>query len=244
MGRVSIFAYADPILERFPGIVGGVLHARAVQNGLPQPALDEAFGEEQVRALERIGDTPLAELPSLAAWRRALSAFGVEPTRYRSAAEALLRRLTKQGDIPSLNPLVDLGNLVSIRYGLPVAVFDQRGVTRTTTVRFADGNESFTDLGGDGSTGRPEPGEVIFVDEAGRVSARRWCWRQSAESAARADTTEVLITVEGHHDGAAADVAAAVDDLRALLARHAGKPEIGTVVLTPAQPAFDGLASS
>ena len=39
----------------------------------------------------------------------------------RSAAEALLRRLTKQGSIPSINTLVDIGNLVSIRYALPVA---------------------------------------------------------------------------------------------------------------------------
>jgi DNA/RNA-binding domain of Phe-tRNA-synthetase-like protein len=204
----------------------------------------EAYREEQARVVERIGDRPLSELPSLAAWRRALSAFGVEPTRYRSAAEALLRRLTKQGDIPSLNPLVDLGNLVSIRYGLPVAVFDRRSVTGGTAVRFADGSERFTDLGGDGSADRPEPGEVIFVDDAGLVSARRWCWRQSVESAARADTTEVLVTVEGHHDGAAADVEAALGDLQTLLARHAGTPEVAAAVLRATRPVFDGLASS
>ena len=76
--------------------------------------------------LARIGETPLSELPTLAAWRRAFRAFGVDPTAYRSAAEALLRRLTKQGSIPSINALVDIGNLVAIRYGLPVAMFDQR----------------------------------------------------------------------------------------------------------------------
>ena len=129
--------------------------------------------------------------------------------------------------------LVDLGNLVSVRYGLPVAVFDQRSVTGSTTVRFAEGGESFTDLGGDGSVSRPEPGEAIFVDDAGLVSARRWCWRQSAESAARAETTEILVTVEGHHEGAAEDVANAVEDLRGLLDRHAGEPEIAAAVLMP-----------
>ncbi len=236
-----MFGYSEPVLRRFPTIVGGVVHARGVANEIPQTELEAAFRDEQLRVLERIGDRPLAELPSIAAWRRAFSAFGVEPTRYRSAAEALLRRLTKQGEIPSLNPLVDLANLVSIRYALPVAVFDQRSVPGRTIVRFAEGDESFTDLGGDGSVTRPEPGEVIFVDDAGLVSARRWCWRQSAESAARADTTEILVTVEAHHEGAAEDIAAAVHDLRELLDRHADRPEVAAAVLTTDKPNFHGI---
>ncbi len=84
---------------------------------------------------------------------------------------------------------------------------------------------------------------MIFVDEVGLVSARRWCWRQSAESAARADTTEILVTVEGHHESAAEDVAAAVEDLRELLDRHAGQPEVAAAVLTSGQSAFHGATS-
>ena len=114
---------------RFSSVAGGVVHAEGVSNGPSPPALVEAYRAEQEGALARIGDTPLSELPTLAAWRRAFRAFGVDPTTYRSAAEALLRRLTKQGSIPSINALVDIGNLVAIRYGLPVAMFDQRTVT-------------------------------------------------------------------------------------------------------------------
>ena len=143
------------------------------------------------------------------------------PTQYRSAAEALLRRLTKQGDIPSINTLVDLGNLVSIRYALPVAVFDTRAISGPVTVRFADGSERFTNLG-QAAPEQPEPGEVIFVDVAGMVIARRWCWRQSEESAARSDTTDAIVTVEAHHAGARADVEAAQRDLLTFLQRHAG----------------------
>ncbi len=239
-----MFGYSEQLVERFPTVVGGVLRARGVVNGATNMELRRAFLDEQERALDRIGDRSLAEIPSVAAWRRAFSAFGVEPTRYRSAVEALLRRLTKQGEIPSLNVLVDLGNLVSVRYGLPVAVFDQSAVSGSTTVRFAEGDESFTDLGGDGSVSRPEPGEVIFVDDVGLVSARRWCWRQSSESAAREATTEILVTVEGHHEGATESVAAAVEDLRHLLGRHAGGPDVASEVLTPSQPTFPGLAAS
>jgi DNA/RNA-binding domain of Phe-tRNA-synthetase-like protein len=192
-----------------------------VFNGSSSPELAEAFAAEQRAVLERLGDTPLSEVASLAAWRRAFRAFGVDPTAYRSAAEALLRRLTKQGSIPSINTLVDIGNLVSLRYGLPVAMFDLGSITGGVTVRFATGDESFTDLGS-GATERPEPGEVIFIDDAGHVAARRWCWRQSAESASSAATTEVLVTVEGHHEDARQDVAAAMSDLDQLIRSFAG----------------------
>jgi DNA/RNA-binding domain of Phe-tRNA-synthetase-like protein len=213
------FEYALDIVERFPSVVGGAIHATGLANGASSSELTEAFAAEQAAVLARIGSTPLSELPSLAAWRRVFRAFGVDPTGYRSAAEALLRRLTKQGSIPSINRLVDIGNLVSIRYALPVAVFDLRTLTGGITVRFATGDERFTDLGsGDRET--PEPGEVIFTDDADLVCARRWCWRQSAESASGPQTTDILVTVEGHHDGARDDVTAATADLEALLGAH------------------------
>ena len=231
------FAYDSAVAARFPSVAGGVIHAIGLTNGPSSAVLTEAFRTEQEHVRARIGDTPLSELPTLAAWRRAFRAFGVDPTAYRSAAEALLRRLTKQGSIPSINALVDIGNLVAIRYRLPVAMFDQRTVSGGTTVRFADGSERFTDLGS-GEAESPDAGEVIFIDAAGLVSARRWCWRQSAESASGATTTEVLVTVEGHHDSAEEDVRAAAADLEALLRTHAGPRAMTVGVVTAASPAF------
>jgi DNA/RNA-binding domain of Phe-tRNA-synthetase-like protein len=234
---MTIFCYDPTLLDRYPTIRGGVILASPLGNGPTPPALAEAFRAEQSATLARIGNTPLSEIPSLAAWRRAFSAFGVQPTQYRNAAEALLRRLTKKGDIPNISLLVDLGNLVSIRYALPVAVFDRRATTGTVTVRFAEGDESFTDLGTTEAV-HPEPGEVIFVDDAKLVSARRWCWRQSDQSASREDTVEALITVEGHHDTAEEDVRAALQDLQALLDTNVPGVSLHADLLSPDNPAF------
>lgn len=214
-----LFDYDPAVLERFPLIRAGVVHATGLRNHPSSPELAASYAAEQAAVLDQIGTTPLAEIPSVASWRRAFSAFGVKPTQYRSAIESLLRRLTKKGDIPSISTLVDIGNLVSIRHRLPVAFLDLQQVTGATTVSFATGEERFTDLGSSESI-HPAAGEVIFADEVGLVSARRWCWRQSAESATSPGTTEVLVTVEGHHEDAAADVAAAVDAVRSLLAAH------------------------
>ena len=234
---MSVFRYDDAILAAFPGVVGGVITATGVTNGAAPSALAAAYVDEQTVVRERLGETPLSEVPSLAAWRVVFRGFGVNPTKDRSAAEALLRRLTKQGDIPSINALVDLANLVSIRYALPVAVFDQRDVVGGTTVRLARGDEAWADLGGS-ETEHPEAGEVIFADDADTVSARRWCWRQSRQSAAGPSTTDVLVTVEGHHEAASSDVAAALADLRALIETHAAPASLDEAILGIDDPRF------
>lgn len=231
------FRYSKEILEAFPSIRGGIIYATGLDNTKSANSLAELYRAEQKLVREEIGDTPLSEIPSLSAWRATFSAFGVKPTQYRSAAEALLRRLTKQGDIPSINLLVDIANLVSIRHRLPVAVCDQAQATGVTTVRFARGDESFTDL--DSTTvSHPEPGEVIFADEADLVSARRWCWRQSDQSAARESTTEALITIEGQHGGAEPDVARATDDLLGLLTEFQPQARVSSAFLTPQSTEF------
>ncbi len=232
---MTIFQYDTAIIGQYPNIVGGVILAKQMQNGPTPDDLRTQFETEQQGVLERNGDTPLSELPSIAAWRRAFSQFGVKPTQYRSACEALLRRLTKRGDIPSINTLVDIGNLVSIRYALPVAVFDTRAVEGTVTVHLADGSERFRELGSDEIL-HPEPGEVVFSDETGMVLARRWCWRQSAESAAQVTTTNAIITFEAQHEGGREAVEQAGDDLLRLLQTYAGG-DYSMFVLENNQPA-------
>ena len=118
---------------------------------------------------------------------------------------------------------------------MPVAVFDRANITGPTTVRFATGDEFFTDLGS--TTGvHPDPGEVVFVDGEGVVSARRWCWRQSAGSATGATTVEALIVVEGHHDAARQDVESALADLTSLLASYQPRSQIKPYALSPTDP--------
>jgi len=230
----TTFGYDSTVVERFPSIRAGIIHATGLHNGPTPEGLLDAYIGEQHAAADRLNTTPVAEIPSIAAWRRAFSAFGVKPTQHRVAAEALLRRLAKSGDIPTINTLVDIGNLVSIRYAMPVAVFDQSDIATPTVVRFASGGESFTNLGSSEAV-HPAPGEVIFVDANDVVSARRWCWRQSAQSATGPDTVEALLCVEGHHETAADDIESALGDLESLLAVYQSDSRSTTHRLSPSQ---------
>jgi DNA/RNA-binding domain of Phe-tRNA-synthetase-like protein len=228
------FRYHADILNRYPHVRGGVILGRGLQNGPTPGGLRDDFDQEQRQTLARIGDTPLSQLEPLAAWRAAFREFGVNPTKYRSAAEALLRRLTKKGDIPSINALVDLCNLVSIRYALPVAAFSTHALEGAVTVHFAEGDEHYKPLGRE-EVEHPEPGEVIFSDESKRVIARRWCWRQSDDSAARTGTTEAILTVEAHHEQGDVGVQAALNDLLGLLQVYVGG-ETAWALLGPEHP--------
>jgi DNA/RNA-binding domain of Phe-tRNA-synthetase-like protein len=230
------FAYHSEILKRFPEVCGGVLLLNDVSIG---PARDDflaAYTSEQQAVKSRIRDAPLSEIESLAAWRAAFRAFGVDPTRYRSAAESLLRRLVKKGDIPSINMLVDVCNLISIRYALPVAAFDTRQVRGVITVRFAEGNEAFMPLD-QIEPEHPDKGEVIFCDEKGLVVARRWCWKQSRESVVSESSRQVIITIEAQHPDSLKTIEAVLRDLQALIEKYLGGFS-HAAVLGKARPEF------
>ena len=214
------FRYHPQILTDFPSVVGGVIIAEDLAAESTPSEFSSHYLAEQKKILGKHESLPLSQIPSIYDWRRAFRQFGTNPTKYRSAAEALLRRLTKKGSIPNINLLVDIANLVSIRYSLPVAVFDTRSIAPPLTVHYADGSELFTPLGS-GRQEHPNVGEVVFSDRTKTAAARRWCWRQSAESAAGNMTNSAIITVEAQHEGGEVDVRKALEDLLGLLSEFA-----------------------
>ena len=230
------FKYSDEVIADYPNITACAIIASGINNPPTNEKLRELLLNQQRKTLEHIGDTPLSEIESLAAWRSSFRKFGVNPTKYRSAPEALLRRLTKKGDIPSINTLVDIGNLISIRYKLPSAVFDTSQVKGGIRVHHSTGKERFTPLF-EKEVKHPEEGEVIFSDENDMVVARRWCWRQSDQSAARDTTTDAIIVVEAQHEGSGQDVQSALDDWVALLGEFSGG-EFETGLLGKETPAL------
>ena len=201
------FHHHPTIWQRFPQLCAGAIWARDIrQSALAQsPASIDALLSQARERLNAAGGSE-GQLPSIQAWRRGFSELGLKPTQYRCAAESLLRRLRQDGDLPRIHPLVDTLNALSVGHALPIAVFDLRRVHGDLEVRLAIGSEHFTSFSGEPET--PDPGEVVFVDSAGHAHARRWCHRQSAQSAVQADTTEVLIVAEALHVNAQADVQA------------------------------------
>jgi DNA/RNA-binding domain of Phe-tRNA-synthetase-like protein len=66
----------------------------------------------------------LKDITSIAATRRVYKACGKDPSRYRPASEALIRRVLQGKELYQLNTLVDLVNLASIAFGYSIGGFD------------------------------------------------------------------------------------------------------------------------
>jgi DNA/RNA-binding domain of Phe-tRNA-synthetase-like protein len=231
-------AHSPAIWRQFPELVPGVLVVADIRPDVEVGALVAPWYE---RARERLRRGPESELPEVAAWRRAFARMGLKPTQYRSAAEALLRRLRREGDVPRLHPLVDLCNAVSLAFALPVAVFDVARIAGYLEVRHATGAEQH--VGVRGEIESPEAGEVIFADAADHAHARRWTFRQSQHSTVRPDTRQALIVSEGLHASAAADVPALLETLARDIATTRAAPQAPTI-LTATSPRLEFSASS
>jgi DNA/RNA-binding domain of Phe-tRNA-synthetase-like protein len=195
------FSHSADIWAAHPGLAAGVLR---VEHVTPRAAVAGHVVRHQAHARTRLAERPEGEFPEIQAWRRAFSAMGLKPTQYRSAAESLLRRFRKEDALPSLHPLVDLCNAVSLAFALPIAVFDLSRVAGFLEVRHARGTESHDSFAGERE--QPDAGEVIFADAAGHAHARRWCHRQSTLSCVRDESASVLIVAEAMHATGAADI--------------------------------------
>lgn len=227
------FEHADEIWRDFPDLVPGVIVTAGIT---PDADVASAVARYTQIAADRLAEAPESEFPEIQAWRRAFSRMGLKPTQYRCASEALLRRLRKEGGLPSLHPLVDLCNAISVAFATPIAVLDAGQVSGNLQVRYATGDEDYLTFGGE--VEHPEPGEVIFADTGGQAHARRWTNRQSAASAVRASTSSVLIVAEAMHETAPADMQRLISAVTAELtaAWSPQRPAPATAIRTAHEP--------
>ncbi|MBY5361853.1 B3/4 domain-containing protein [Rhizobium leguminosarum] len=118
----------------------------------------------------------------LASWDEAYSRFGAKPNRTPCSAQALKKRVEKDGRIPSINPIVDLYNAVSLRFAIPVGGENFDAYVGKPRLSVADGTEVFdTVMNGEAVIENPTKGEVIWRDDIG-VTCRRWNWRQGTRT--------------------------------------------------------------
>ncbi len=106
-----------------PSFVGACVEAQVVNSEYCQPLWDEinALGE---RFRQTLTTQTLKELSGIAATRRVYRACGKDPSRYRPASEALIRRQLTGKSLYQIDTLVDLVNLASIAYGYSIGGFD------------------------------------------------------------------------------------------------------------------------
>ncbi len=141
------------------------------------------------------GDAPWADA-HLQAWAEVFRKFGAKPQRTPCSAEALRKRVLRDGGMASIDPVVDLYNAISIRYAIPVGGENLAAYVGAPRLVIADGTEPF-DTMKDGAPAHetPEAGEVVWRDDVG-VTCRRWNWRQGVRTRLSADARQMWFILE------------------------------------------------
>src|SRR5689334_12713468 len=166
--------------------------------------------EDETTHTEGLGESAA---PHVEAWREAYRGFGVNPRRARPSVDALLRR----PELPRINRVVDAYNAVSVRHGLPIGGEDLDAYDGPARLVRAAGDEAFATVkDGEPVVERPEPGEVVWRDDAG-VTCRRWNWRQCTRTLITEDTKNALFILERLEPYPLGSLRAAGDELAALL---------------------------
>ncbi|MBR6445608.1 MAG: hypothetical protein IKS94_04150, partial [Prevotella sp.] len=114
---------SNEIEQVCPGFVGACVEADVVNTPYSDGLWTEirALGEEYKATLTT---ESLKEMSGIAATRRVYKACGKDPSRYRPASEALIRRMLQGKELYQIDTLVDLINLASIRFGYSIGGFD------------------------------------------------------------------------------------------------------------------------
>ena len=130
-----------------PTFVGACVEAQVVNSPYCEELWKEieALGE---RFRSELTTETLKDITSIAATRQVYKACGKDPSRYRPASEALIRRVLQGKDLYQRDTLVDLVNLASIAYGYSIGGFDaDRFVGDTLTLGIGREGEPYEGIG-------------------------------------------------------------------------------------------------
>jgi len=222
----------EQIFRLYPGYRRGLVLARNLRNG-PSPAALSGELRQQEAALRAELPANPAEHPRIAAWREAFRRFGARPSDFRSSIEALARRVARGDALPSINALVDIGNLVSIRYLMPVGAHPVPEASEALHLRIAAPGDRF--LPPDRAPAEsPEATEVVFA-QGQSILTRRWTWRQAALTLTLPETTAVFFNLDALACVPQDTLHAAISDVVALVRTHCGG-ESQTMVLDAQRP--------
>ncbi|WP_391117256.1 B3/4 domain-containing protein [Psychrobacillus sp. L3] len=132
----------NSLLQVEPTLKIGIIHyTKIVVTSSPQMLKGrlQLFQEQLFFEME---EKSVTEFEGIKEWRTLWKKIGADPNRYRPSVEALYRRIAKQNYITPLHSAVDLNNFFSMRYEIPMGIYDLENIQGDVT--FSLGNEETT----------------------------------------------------------------------------------------------------
>ena len=214
------FIVEDEFWSIFPDARIGAIVCKGLDNSVRDGGKYEKMLRQAEKEAHRFFEKDeFSSNPVIAVWREAFKQFKTKKGA-RASIEALLKRVQNGNQIGTINPLVDIYNSVSLRYGLPCGGEDTdrfEGDLRLTT---ANGTEQFIPLGEEENS-PPFEGEIVYKDDAGAV-CRCWNWREALRTILTEKTKNAFLCIELADNSRLGDLEAALKELADLVNENLG----------------------
>ena len=128
--KIGLIHYNKIVVEQSPQMIKGRM---------------QLFQENLFFELE---EQPVTERAGIAEWRSIWKALGADPNRYRHSAESLMRRIRQQNYITPFHSAVDLNNFFSLRYEIPIGIYDVSKLEGDIEIAVGDAETGYEGLNG------------------------------------------------------------------------------------------------
>lgn len=229
---MATYTVEPAIFEIFPAFRRGVVVATGIDNSSANP--------ETARLLTEAASRANPEPEKIEVWNEAYRKFGADPDKHTPSIRFLFQQIQKGKPPRSISKVVDLFNIISLRWAAPCGGDDLASLEGgDLLLGIARGDETFAPLFKPAAVEHPSAGEVIYyTPQTRRVLCRRWTWRNADFSKIAPGTKAVAINVDMMMPPfTAADLDSALGDLAEMLRRFCGG-EVRAHVLQPSSPSF------
>ncbi|WP_150538679.1 B3/B4 domain-containing protein [Actinobacillus vicugnae] len=189
------FIISPDIFNVLPQLCVGVVVAKGVDNRQSYPEISAFLQQSIIQAEQQFKEKKVKECAEIVSYRKAFQALNINPNKFLCSIEALFTRIAKGKGMPSINPLVDLNNAVSLAFTLPMGTHNLGLSDQDIYLRFATEQDEFLPFGAS-ELDNPELNEAVYA-VGNQVRTRRWTWRQSENGKIDENTHYVFFPIDG-----------------------------------------------
>ncbi|HHT47624.1 MAG TPA: hypothetical protein GX004_10140 [Firmicutes bacterium] len=211
------FYVSEEIFEKFPNFCVAVIVGEGIDNTGTDPETERIMATAVNNAHNLLQDANVKERKEVLVWREAFQLLGINPNKYPSSIEALLKRIAKKPQFPGINNVVNLVNAVGIKNMVPIGAHDIDKMQGDIQIRFSREGERFTPFN---STEQEEvpPGEPVYADDL-EVRTRMWVWRQGEKAKITPTSSRIFFPIDGFKEKTEKNVISAREELADYLKR-------------------------
>ncbi|MCM1053106.1 MAG: phenylalanine--tRNA ligase beta subunit-related protein [Ruminococcus sp.] len=216
------FIIDEEVLEILPEIQIGVMVVE-----MPNESIN--LGEKELKEIEEmlknanneakkyLTNENFSENEVIKIWRDTYQKFPTKK-RARCSIENLLKRILKDNPVGSILPTIDIPNIISLKYALPIGAEDLDKFEGDLHLGVMQGDEEFYLIGSE-EVDLPLKGEIAYADNKGCV-CRSLNWRDGERTKIDDTTKKEFIAIECMDSKRGQDLKEALDLLETLLKNY------------------------